>query len=81
MQEATAAKGNAAIKLDAAKLGLKSIGKVYHNLNYDQLFEHETANDEGRVSENGTMMVDTGKFTGRSPKDKYFVKQSLPVNR
>ena len=32
-------------------------------------------NKEGTLSSNGTMMVDTGKFTGRSPKDKYFVKQ------
>jgi len=59
----------------AAGLGLKSVGKVYHNLGYDELFEHETKNNEGALSANGTMMVDTGKFTGRSPKDKYFVQQ------
>jgi len=62
--------------LDAKTLGLKSVGTVYHNLNYEELFEHEKANSEGAVSSNGTMMVDTGKFTGRSPKDKYFVQQS-----
>jgi phosphoenolpyruvate carboxykinase (ATP) len=62
--------------IEAKDLGLKSIGKVFHNLGYDDLFAHETANDEGRVAANGTMMVDTGKFTGRSPKDKYFVHQS-----
>ncbi|MBR8462489.1 phosphoenolpyruvate carboxykinase (ATP) [Campylobacter sp. faydin G-105] len=56
------------------KLGLIDIKKVYHNLNYDELFEHEQRNGEGRVSSNGTFMVDTGIFTGRSPKDKYFVK-------
>jgi phosphoenolpyruvate carboxykinase (ATP) len=61
--------------LTAAGLGLKSVGKVYHNLSYDELFEHEVKNNEGKLSANGTMMVDTGKFTGRSPKDKYFVKQ------
>ena len=57
------------------KLGLSNIGKVYHNLSYDELFEHEVKNNEGKVSDNGTFMVDTGIFTGRSPKDKYFVKQ------
>ncbi len=62
--------------MDAKTLGLKSVGKVYQNLSFDELFEHESNNKEGKVSENGTMMVDTGKFTGRSPKDKYFVKQS-----
>ena len=61
--------------LTAAELGLKSVGKVYRNLSYDELFEHEVKNSEGKLSANGTMMVDTGKFTGRSPKDKYFVKQ------
>ena len=60
-------------KLD--ELGLKEIKKINHNLSYDELFELEKANNEGRVSNNGTFMVDTGIFTGRSPKDKYFVKQ------
>ena len=60
-------------KLD--ELGLKEIKKINHNLSYDELFELEKANNEGRVSSNGTFMVDTGIFTGRSPKDKYFVKQ------
>ena len=61
--------------LSAQDLGLKSIGKIHHNLSYDELFEHEKQNNEGAISDNGTMMVDTGKFTGRSPKDKYFVHQ------
>jgi len=61
--------------LTAQELGLKSIGTVRHNLSYDELFELESSNAEGAVSENGTMMIDTGKFTGRSPKDKYFVHQ------
>ncbi len=62
--------------LTAQDLGLKSVGTVRRNLSYDELFELERQNAEGAVSENGTMMVDTGKFTGRSPKDKYFVHQS-----
>lgn len=60
---------------DIKNLGLTDIKKVYHNLSYDELFNHEVKNGEGRVSSNGTFMVDTGVFTGRSPKDKYFVKQ------
>ena len=67
--------------LSAEKLGLKAVGKVYHNLSYDELFEHESRNKEGALSANGTMMVDTGKFTGRSPKDKYFVKQAPSAER
>jgi len=62
--------------LSAESLGLKSVAKVYHNLSYDALFQHENANKEGGVASSGSMMVDTGKFTGRSPKDKYFVEQT-----
>ncbi|MGD9018976.1 MAG: phosphoenolpyruvate carboxykinase (ATP) [Desulfuromonadales bacterium] len=61
--------------LSAQELGLKSIGNIQHNLSYEELFEQEKQNNEGAISANGTMMVDTGKFTGRSPKDKYFVHQ------
>jgi phosphoenolpyruvate carboxykinase (ATP) len=32
--------------------------------------------NEGVTTANGTFAVDTGKFTGRSPKDKYFVDQA-----
>jgi phosphoenolpyruvate carboxykinase (ATP) len=62
-------------KITAQELGLNNIGAIYHNLDYEELFAHETQKAEGTVSENGTMMIDTGKFTGRSPKDKYFVHQ------
>lgn len=57
-------------------LGLQDIKKIYHNISYDELFEHETRQNEGKVSSNGTFAVDTGIFTGRSPKDKYFVEQN-----
>jgi phosphoenolpyruvate carboxykinase (ATP) len=62
-------------ELSAVNLGLLRVGQVFHNLNYEQLFEHEVANKEGQLLSNDTMTVDTGKFTGRSPKDKYFVQQ------
>ncbi|MBZ7936168.1 phosphoenolpyruvate carboxykinase (ATP) [Campylobacter sp. B0100352/1] len=56
-------------------LGLKNTGKIYHNLSYEELFEHENINQEGQCTQSGAFSVDTGIFTGRSPKDKYFVKQ------
>ena len=48
--------------------------KVYFNLDYDQIRNHEIDNKEGIVLKNGVFTVDTGEFTGRSPKDKYFVE-------
>ncbi len=65
---------------DLDKLGLNNIKEIYHNLSYDELFAHEKANNEGYITDNGTFSVDTGIFTGRSPKDKYFVNQD-PSNK
>lgn len=57
------------------QLGLTDIKKIYHNLDYDELFKHENNSTEGCLTHNGTYAVDTGIFTGRSPKDKYFVEE------
>jgi phosphoenolpyruvate carboxykinase (ATP) len=57
-----------------ADLGLKNIGNIYHNISYDELFEHEIRSKEGIETNLGAVNVDTGIFTGRSPKDKYFVR-------
>ncbi|CAN0162722.1 unnamed protein product [Pylaiella littoralis] len=56
--------------------GISKPSTVYYNLPYSQVFEHETKNKEGESTANGTFCVSTGQFTGRSPKDKYFVKQA-----
>lgn len=57
------------------KLGLENIGKVHHNLDYDELIKMELESNEAKRASSGATMVDTGIFTGRSPKDKYFVDQ------
>jgi phosphoenolpyruvate carboxykinase (ATP) len=61
-------------------LGLKNIGEIYYNLSYDELQAHEVNKGECKISSTGTAMCDTGIFTGRSPKDKYFVDQE-PSNK
>ena len=58
-------------------LGIKNATTIYRNLTYKELFEHEKANNEGVVAKaeyGETFTVDTGKFTGRSPKDKWIVR-------
>jgi phosphoenolpyruvate carboxykinase (ATP) len=57
------------------ELGLRDVGRVFYNLSYDELLEHEQQNSEGTLTTLGAYTVDTGIFTGRSPKDKYFVRQ------
>ncbi|MDX1295527.1 MAG: phosphoenolpyruvate carboxykinase (ATP) [Sulfurimonadaceae bacterium] len=61
-------------------LGITNSGTIFHNLSYDELIDHELKNGECHLADNGATMVDTGIFTGRSPKDKYFVTQD-PSNQ
>ena len=62
------------------ELGLNNVGKVYRNLSYDELIQHELDNGECAHTKKGATAVDTGIFTGRSPKDKYFVDRE-PSNK
>jgi len=59
------------------KLGITGPSTVYSNLSFQELFEHEVKNNEGKVASaeyGDTFTVYTGKFTGRSPSDKWVVK-------
>eukprot|EP00808_Paulinella_micropora_P002335 g43353.t1 len=53
------------------KFGGITTGKLYRNLTYDELFWHETVKDKLPVTNTGCVYVETGKFTGRSPADKW----------
>ena len=56
-------------------LGLKNLGQVYWNLAVPQLIEHSIVRQEGILASNGALCVNTGKYTGRSPKDKFIVDE------
>ena len=56
------------------RIALPADASVYRNLNYSDIFEHEVAEGNMVVS-SGAVAIETGKYTGRSPKDKYIVKQ------
>ena len=57
-------------------LDLQTSGKVHFNLPQAELVEHALARKEGYLTSTGALMADTGKFTGRSPKDRYVVKDA-----
>jgi phosphoenolpyruvate carboxykinase (ATP) len=68
------------IKKALENYGITDVKELYYNLSYDELYEHETdPNNEGFargvVTDTGAVAVDTGIFTGRSPKDKYIVEE------
>ncbi|PJJ60638.1 phosphoenolpyruvate carboxykinase (ATP) [Hymenobacter chitinivorans DSM 11115] len=51
-------------------------GEVHLNLTPAELVEHALRRGEGTLTDNGALMADTGKFTGRSPKDRFVVKDA-----
>lgn len=55
------------------KLGISSPKAVYRNLTPAQLTEFAIKRGEGKLSKTGALVVTTGKYTGRSPKDKFIV--------
>ncbi|MCB1319299.1 MAG: phosphoenolpyruvate carboxykinase (ATP), partial [Leptospiraceae bacterium] len=55
--------------------GIQNTPVIYRNLGYDEIFEHEKKNNETTLTAQGAMSVDTGIFTGRSPKDKFIVDE------
>jgi phosphoenolpyruvate carboxykinase (ATP) len=51
------------------------MARARHNLTTPALYEEALVNREGIVAEGGPLVVETGKYTGRSPKDKFVVRE------
>ena len=65
-------------KIDLSKYGITGATEVVYNPDYDTLYNDElnpelTGYDKGQLTELGAVNVMTGVYTGRSPKDKFFV--------
>jgi len=64
---------------DLASMGISGTTEVVYNPDFDTLFQEETRPElegyaRGILTQSGAIAVDTGIFTGRSPKDKYIVR-------
>jgi phosphoenolpyruvate carboxykinase (ATP) len=65
--------------------GIVNVSEIIYNPSYDYLYNEELSPvlegfEKGQLSELGAVNVMTGEFTGRSPKDKYIVKDSVTEN-
>jgi phosphoenolpyruvate carboxykinase (ATP) len=71
--------------IDLSLYGITNVEKIYYNSSFEELFEHEMdpsleGFERGVLTKTGAVSVDTGVFTGRSPKDKYIVRDSVSEN-
>lgn len=57
------------------KHGLKNLGAVHWNLDAAGLYEHAIRRSEGKIAKGGAFVALTGEHTGRSPLDRYIVKE------
>ncbi len=65
---------------DLSYLGIKNVNNIYWNLVTPALYEQIIRRREGLLSHLGPVVVRTGAFTGRSPNDKFIVKEPTTEN-
>ncbi len=62
-------------------LRISDVDELYCQLSAADLIEHAVQNGEGQLTDTGALMCATGRFTGRSPKDRYIVNDALTAHR
>src|SRR3954453_18684582 len=56
--------------------GIATSAEIFWNLSTAPLVEHAVRRGEGQLTKNGALLVDTGRFTGRSVKDKFIARDA-----
>lgn len=63
-----------------ANLGIHNVDSIWWNASPAELTEETILLGQGFLTENGTLAVETGEFTGRSPKDRFIVVDEITEN-
>jgi phosphoenolpyruvate carboxykinase (ATP) len=62
------------------QLGLRFSENIHYQSTPEELVEKTLRREEGTISDSGALVIRTGEFTGRSPKDKFIVKDEITEN-
>nr|MBA2359507.1 phosphoenolpyruvate carboxykinase (ATP) [Actinomycetota bacterium] len=62
-------------QIDLGERGIEPRGAVHHNPTVALLYSHALQRGDGTLAEGGPLVVDTGSHTGRSPNDKFVVRE------
>ncbi|WP_234117429.1 phosphoenolpyruvate carboxykinase (ATP) [Clostridium hydrogenum] len=62
-------------------LNIKNYKKLYRNISTAELIEFAVKRGEGTLSDTGALVINTGKYTGRSPKDRFIVKDNITEDK
>ncbi len=63
-----------------AKLGLRNSDSIHYQLSPEELIQDTLRMGEGELNDSGALVIRTGEFTGRSPKDKFTVKDEITTD-
>ena len=63
------------------RIGLRGVGHIYWNLSTPALYEEAIRRHEGMLCHLGPLVIQTGQYTGRLPKDKFFVEEPSSINK
>ena len=64
------------VDFGAERFGFRDLAGINWNLGAPQLYEHALQRKEARIAAHGPLVADTGTHTGRSPKDKFVVRDA-----
>jgi phosphoenolpyruvate carboxykinase (ATP) len=67
--------------VDLSEQGIRPGARVYLNPTTSMLYTHALARNEAVLAEGGPLVVDTGRYTGRSPQDKFVVREPVSEDR
>jgi len=66
--------------LQLESLGFPRSGNIHYQMNPEELIEDSICMGEGLLGNTGALVINTGRFTGRSPKDKFIVKDAVTAD-